>query len=128
MTGVLPATSPPWTCYCRSMMPLLRRQARCREKQIHGQMLVKACWMAAPFDFIRCDFYEIDGEVYFSEFAVYPKSGHTGANRELRNLRNALWDLRRAWFLTAPQSGWRRIYATALERWLKCSLPPLPRG
>ena len=75
--------------------------------------------LAAPFDFIRCDLYDMDGEIYFSEFAVYPQSGRrTGANKELRELRNSLWDLRRSWFLTTPQSGWQRIYATALCRWL----------
>jgi len=80
--------------------------------------------VSAPFDFARCDLYEIQGEVYFSEFAVYPQSGRTSASDELKNLRNALWDLRRSWFLTKPQSGWRRIYAHALRRWLDCSAPP----
>jgi hypothetical protein len=80
--------------------------------------------VSAPFDFIRCDLYELDGEVYFSEFAVYPQSGRTSASDELKNLRNALWDLRRSWFLTTPQSGWRRTYATALGRWLNQTPPP----
>jgi hypothetical protein len=74
--------------------------------------------VSAPFDFVRCDLYELNGNVYFSEFAVYPQSGRTTASDELKNLRNALWDLRRTWFLTTPQTGWRRIYAAALARWL----------
>jgi hypothetical protein len=74
--------------------------------------------VSAPFDFVRCDLYGLDEEAYFSEFAVYPQSGRTSASVELKDLRNSLWDLRRSWFLTAPQSGWRRTYATALRRWL----------
>lgn len=84
--------------------------------------------VSAQFDFVRCDLYELHGEVYFSEFAVYPQSGRTSASDELKNLRNSLWDLRRSWFLTTPQSGWRRIYARALRRWLDRSSPPPPKG
>ena len=75
--------------------------------------------LAAPFDFLRCDLYAIDGEIYFSELTVYPYSGHGRPGRDpIRAERNRLWDLRRAWFLTAPQRGWRRHYAAALRRWL----------
>ena len=74
--------------------------------------------LAAPFDYMRCDFYELDGDVYFSELTVYPQSGRAGTNPNLRELRNAAWDLRRSWFLTSPQTGWRKYYAAALQRWL----------
>ena len=28
------------------------------------------------------------------------------------------WDLRKSWFLTTPQSGWRRVYAEILRKYL----------
>lgn len=72
--------------------------------------------LAAPFDNVRCDFYEVAGEIYFSELTVYPLSGSGGTNKRLTQKCNANWDLRKAWFLTAPQSGWRKFYAAALRR------------
>jgi hypothetical protein len=62
--------------------------------------------------------YELNGEIFFSEFTVYPLSGRGGSNRHLRDLRNAGWDIRRSWFLSTPQTGWKGIYAAALRRWL----------
>lgn len=74
--------------------------------------------LSAPFDFIRCDLYEHDGEIYFSEFSVYPQSGVGTGNRALDvvRLRNDLWDLRRSWFLSEPQRGFYKAYASALRR------------
>lgn len=74
--------------------------------------------LAAPFDYIRCDFYEVGGVVYFSELTAYPMSGRGAGKAHRRELRNAAWDLRKSWFLTTRQSGWRQIYAAALRRWL----------
>ena len=83
--------------------------------------------LAAPFDYMRCDFYELDGEVYFSELTAYPLSGQGGSSSHLRALRNARWDLRKSWFLTEPQTGWHRIYAAALRAWLdENALPDNP--
>ena len=72
--------------------------------------------LAAPFDYIRYDFYELGGEVYFSELTAYPMSGRGAGKPHRRKLRNAAWDIRKSWFLTVPQSGWRQIYAAALRR------------
>lgn len=75
--------------------------------------------LAAPFDFVRCDLYDLDGDIYFSELTVYPASGHGSiGNAPLMDLRNALWDLRTSWFLTVPQQGWRKLYTAALRRTL----------
>ena len=72
--------------------------------------------LAQPFDFVRCDLYDTNDGIYFSELTIYPKSGFgTVKNRELAERRNSDWDLRRSWFLTAPQTGWRRRYAEALR-------------
>jgi hypothetical protein len=84
--------------------------------------------LAEPFDFMRCDLYDQDGEIYLSEFTVYPLSGKGGNNPRLRELRNAAWDLRKSWFLAAPQSGWRKAYAVALRRWLDERSPPNSPG
>lgn len=74
--------------------------------------------LASRFDHVRCDFYELDGEIFFSELTVYSLSGQIGDNPGLTDLSNTAWDLRKAWFLTEPQTGWRRVYAKALRRWL----------
>lgn len=74
--------------------------------------------LTVPFDHMRCDFYERNGEIFFSEFSVYPLSGKGIINTRLRDLCGETWDLRQSWFLTAPQRGWRGIYASALRRWL----------
>lgn len=80
--------------------------------------------LAAPFDHVRVDLYEIDGDVFFSELTVYPLSGQELANPHLAELRNRDWDLRNSWFLTSPQKGWRKAYASALRRWLDGHAPP----
>jgi hypothetical protein len=75
--------------------------------------------LARPFDFVRCDLYDLDGRIYFSELTVYPSSGYgTVKNRRLSEQRNRDWDICRSWFLSAPQTGWRRLYAEALRSYL----------
>lgn len=74
--------------------------------------------LGQPFDHVRVDLYSLAGEIYFSELTVYPQSGKAVASPRLSELRNADWDLRRSWFLSTPQRGWRRVYAGVLHRWL----------
>lgn len=88
-----------------------------------GRMCEIAEKLTAPFDRMRCDFYELNGEIFFSEFAVYPLSGKGITNVELRDLSRHTWDLRQSWFLNAPQKGWRRLYASALLRRLEADQP-----
>lgn len=88
------------------------------ERPAHWEHIV-ACaeTLAAPFDDIRVDLYEIDGEIWFSELTIYSLGGYAWIGEpHLMELRNDLWDLRRSWFLTTPQTGWRRVYANALRR------------
>ena len=76
--------------------------------------------LGADFDYLRCDLYDMDDELYFSELTVYPNSGHgRKSDKGPRARLSELWDLRRAWFLSTPQSGWRRLYAEALRHWLE---------
>jgi hypothetical protein len=79
--------------------------------------------LGAPFDHIRVDLYSIDGDIYFSEFTVYPQSGRSVVNPRLVWLRTAGWRLEDSWFLSTPQSGWRALYARALRRWLAARPP-----
>ena len=81
----------------------------------------RICAIAREFsriaDFIRVDFYLLDGAIYFSEFTFYPAAGYAWIDHDGLNRRyTALWDLRRSWFLSTPQRGWRRRYAEALKR------------
>lgn len=79
--------------------------------------------LAKPFDYMRCDFYELNGDIFFSELTAYPLSGQGGSNPKLRELRNTGWDLRKSWFLTKPQTGWRKVYARVLREWLEEDAP-----
>jgi hypothetical protein len=88
------------------------------------RMLEIAEKLTAPFDHMRCDFYDLNGVVFFSEFSVYPLSGKGIINTRLRDLCSDSWDLRQSWFLIAPQTGWRRLYAGALRRWLDTNALP----
>ena len=72
--------------------------------------------LADGFDCIRVDFLVADGELYFGEFTVYPVSGFpTIQDRALLSAWSASWDLRKSWFLSTPQKGWRGLYARALR-------------
>ncbi len=83
------------------------------------QLRATAERLAEPFDFIRCDLYDLDGDIYFSELTVYPLGGFSQVNNDhIAGLRNAMWDIRESWFLTNAQSGWLRVYARALRQWL----------
>lgn len=101
----LPA-DPQWTTWLA--LPLPANFERMRET---------AERLGQPFDHIRVDLYSLHGGIYFSELTVYPQSGKSVSRRQAE-LRNASWDLRKSWFLSTPQRGWRKLYAEALVRWL----------
>ncbi|MAZ18376.1 MAG: hypothetical protein CL535_18880 [Ahrensia sp.] len=72
--------------------------------------------MGSEFDFVRCDLYEIDGEIWFSEYTFYSLSGYTFVDwPEVNERLVRAWDIRRSWFLTTPQKGWRAFYAARLK-------------
>ena len=75
-----------------------------------------AARLAAGHDYVRVDLYEVDGDIYFSEFTFYNMAGTfgSGVQKEFPQMTE-LWDLRKSWFLSQPQSGWRGAYA----RWLR---------
>lgn len=84
-----------------------------------SQMLKVAERLAGGRDHVRVDLYEIDGDIFFSEFTFHSIGGKLGSavQRELPQV-NRLWDLRRSWFLTQRHGGWRGAYV----RWLKSRL------
>ncbi len=85
----------------------------------HRRMFLLAEQLAAGMDHVRIDLYIVDGDIYFSEFTLHPLAGKLTSN--MYNAFpdvDAMWDLRKTWFLTHPQPGWRGTYA----RWLKRQL------
>lgn len=61
------------------------------------EMLEVAEALAAGFDYVRVDLYDVDGRIYFGEMTLYPGSG-------LRPFTPASWDLKwgELWQLPAP--------------------------
>jgi hypothetical protein len=75
--------------------------------------------IAGDLDFVRVDFMWADGQLHGCEVTAYPGSGYKRYQEpSLSDALSAAWDLRRSWFLSTPQPGWRGIYARALGRLL----------
>lgn len=100
--------------------------------------LALAADIGAHFDHIRVDTLMDGDDIYLGELTVYSLSGRVYVNGEkVDDAMNRSWDLRRSWFLSTPQAGWRGIYAAALRRKLNrtevagktaCLTPALPAG
>ena len=75
--------------------------------------------LSEPFDFVRCDLYIHQGSLYFSEFTLYSYGGYpTMSDAAVMQRLSDVWDIRASWFMTTPQTGWRRLYASCLHRLL----------
>ncbi|NNL17952.1 MAG: hypothetical protein HKP37_04330 [Boseongicola sp.] len=84
---------------------------------VAAQALAIAKALGQRFDHVRVDFLSDGHELWFSELTLTNLGGHVdGVRGETYAQMNAAWDLRKSWFLTTPQAGWRRIYASALLR------------
>ena len=71
--------------------------------------------LAGDCDFMRVDFMWADGRMHACEMTAYPGSGYGRFNEPwVGETYTRLWDLRRSWFLSNPQPGWRGDYAEAL--------------
>jgi len=69
------------------------------------------------FDHVRCDLMVSEGDVCFSELTFYPYAGYDWIDDlQLMTGLNAAWDLRKSWFLSTRQVGWRGLYARHLKR------------
>lgn len=73
--------------------------------------------IGAAFDHMRVDFMTDGHELYLGELTVYNAAGSSPTFGHLiETPNNVHWDLRRSWFLTAKQRGWKGIYAASLRR------------
>ena len=85
----------------------------------HQKMFDVAAQLAGGRDHVRVDLYEVDGDIYFSEYTFHNFGGLISADiRATFPEIDMLWDLRRSWFLRVPQTGWRKAYA----KWLNMRL------
>ncbi|MBB3860403.1 hypothetical protein GGQ88_001669 [Novosphingobium hassiacum] len=64
-----------WVLHDRAFRPLVTHGQRCSEPRSLGAMLEAAEALGAGHEFIRIDFYEVDGAPRFGEFCLYPGSG-----------------------------------------------------
>ena len=81
------------------------------------EALAAARLIGENFDHMRVDFLS-DGERFWvGELTICNLGGHIdGMKAESAARLNAAWDIRKSWFLTSPQSGWRRFYKAILLR------------
>ncbi len=76
-----------------------------------------AAELGAEFDHMRVDLLTDGARLWLSELTVYNLGGHfPGFGHDPGHPVSRFWDIRRSWFLTAPQPGWRGVYARALRR------------
>ncbi|MFQ1701592.1 hypothetical protein ACJ5NV_13465 [Loktanella agnita] len=76
-----------------------------------------AAEIGAGFDQMRIDTMTDGEDIYVGEITVYNQGGRAHSQGHYAEAPlNRSWDLRRSWFLTHPQSGWRAIYSSALRR------------
>lgn len=68
------------------------------EKPEHfGMMVTLARELSKPFPYVRMDFYEANGKIYFGEFTFFPCSG-------MPDFKPAEWDLKVGEMLTLPDA------------------------
>lgn len=76
-----------------------------------------AAEIGRQFDHVRVDTLTDGDDLYLGELTVYSIAGRVFKNGDdVDAVLNRSWDLRRSWFLTTPQPGWRGVYANALRR------------
>ncbi|PWW01496.1 teichuronopeptide biosynthesis TupA-like protein [Hoeflea marina] len=84
-----------------------------------NRIIAAAEEMGREFDSVRCDLYEIDGEIWFSEYTFYSDAGYDYIDwPEVYGQLGDLWDLRRSHFLLRDHKGLRQIYKRRLIRQL----------
>jgi hypothetical protein len=81
--------------------------------------------LSRGFDYLRVDFLGNGEGLYGGEITVYPMGGIFNATPEDETggdtLVNAKWDIRKTWFLSTPQRGWKKYYAWMLKRALRAT-------
>lgn len=81
--------------------------------------IVKAKILSKGVDFARVDFMTNGIDLYGGEITVYPNAGFSRVSSPGEmgqdNMVNPVWDLKKSWFLSNPQGGWRGRYANNLK-------------
>lgn len=74
--------------------------------------------LSEGLDYARYDFLADSEKLFAGEITVYPAAGLSKADDDGSGVDGAIerhWDLRKSWFLSHPQRGWRKIYAALLR-------------
>jgi len=80
-------------------------------------LLAVASQIGSRFDHMRVDFLTDGTDFYLGELTVYHNAGVVYRQGHLQDAHaTRSWDLRQSWFMAAPQTGWRAVYAKALRR------------
>jgi hypothetical protein len=86
---------------------------------VFADALRVASEIGAHFDHMRVDFLTDGNSLYLGELTVYHNAGKVDKQGHILDAAaNRSWDIRKSWFLTTPQKGWRAVYAAALLRTL----------
>lgn len=90
--------------------------------QLYFEAIQFASKLSEEVDYARFDFMTNGRDLYLGEITVYPTAGLSKATPEGKvgydTIINSLWDLRKSWFLSNQQSGWKRYYAKLLDKFL----------
>lgn len=82
-----------------------------------GEIIEHARAVGRDIDQVRVDFMWSNGQIYCSEITPYTAAGYgTYDDPAIAKRLGDAWDLKRSWFLKSPQTGWRGLYARALQR------------
>lgn len=76
--------------------------------------------LAGGRDHLRVDLMWDGKKLHFCEITIYSGGGFRAfSDPSITDHLTELWDLRKSWFMTSPQSGWREWYKSWLERKLQ---------
>jgi hypothetical protein len=90
-----------------------------------AQAIELAPRLGGGLDYVRIDFMVAGARLHFGEFTLYPSGGYDRFGQVLTQRAEALWDLRRSYFLRKRHRGLARLYAEALRVALDQSAPSL---
>lgn len=74
--------------------------------------------LSEGLDYARYDFLADDKQLYAGEITVYPSAGLSRAVDDESGVDCTIdrhWDLLKSWFLSNPQRGWLKLYASLLR-------------
>lgn len=97
--------------------------------EIYFEAIKHAEKLSKGIDYARFDFMTNGCDLYAGEITVYPFAGVTRSTPNdvdgYETLINKIWDLRKSWFLSTRQLGWKRYYAQLLKKQFDQSVVPI---